>query len=168
MPIGGIFLFAILCGGIFRIQTLIVQIHTTFYFFLQKCPFSDIIHLATTPRLVQKGGEIQYDNICIIFTLYYGKYSCLLYLQMVGWRWQKVACLRSKPPYHNGTEKPRRSYLRGFSTTSMTICIILPTGIIAYADTKINIPKSYFLSFTKISKHISIRVFPRNRPLTFP
>ena len=35
---------------------------------------------------VQEGGEAQYAADYIVYTLYRGKYSCLLYLQMVGWR----------------------------------------------------------------------------------
>lgn len=40
---------------------------------------------ATTSRLVRKGG-VPVERIFIIFRLRYGKYSCLLYLQMAGWR----------------------------------------------------------------------------------
>jgi len=35
---------------------------------------------------VQEGGKAQYAADYIVYTLYRGKYSCLLYLQMVGWR----------------------------------------------------------------------------------
>lgn len=35
---------------------------------------------------IGEGGEAQYAADYIVYTLYRGKYSCLLYLQMVGWR----------------------------------------------------------------------------------
>lgn len=40
----------------------------------------------SVPSQVQEGGEAQYVADYIVYTLYRGKYSCLLYLQMVGLR----------------------------------------------------------------------------------
>ena len=91
---------------------------------LKDCsPYRIILHFISVVVILnllppldrQRKGVRLHERIShIFFTLRFGRYSRLLYLQMVGRRGQLVASLGLKPPSQNGIENPSSCSYWGF------------------------------------------------------
>ena len=83
------------------------------------------------PLYRQGKGVLTYRYSHIVYHFCCGECSCLLHMQMVGWKWLKTATsLRNKPPCQNGIENPTSSHLAGFLLTYRSPLISFCLGII--------------------------------------